>query len=113
MFTIWYDYDTTCEWWMYIYCDMMKTIWNMLWYEISDKLTCLWYDILWCNMLWDDMYMMKMIMSRSMECYDMICNLNDMIWLTLKRRTSMKYNLSVCMKDMISDMKNDMSCTER
>ena len=30
-------------------------------------------------MLWDDMYMMKMIMSRSMECYDMICNLNDMI----------------------------------
>ena len=49
---------------------------------------------------------------------------NVMIWYTYviwmiwydwhaKRRTSIKYNPSVCMKDMISDMKNDMRCTER
>ena len=110
---IWYDYDTTMVRHVndgYIYV--------VIWYEIcyGTRYVINWhvYDMIYCDtMLWYNMYMMKIVMSGSMKCYDMtyLCTLNDMIWYDwhAKRRTSMKYNPTVCMKDMINDMINDHS----
>ena len=67
--------------WIYIYrcCDM---IWNMLWYKICDKFTCLWYHILWCDILWYEMYMMRCYV-KNMKRYVMTFKLYvyNMIWM--------------------------------
>ena len=98
-------------------------IYIVIWYEsdmkyvmeICDKLTCSWYDILWCDMLWYEMYMRRCYV-KSMERYVMSIKLYVY---------SMKYNSVRFMYDMrtgkmrndmiwmISDMWNDMICTER
>ena len=121
VFTIWYDYDMTCEWRIYIYILWydMKMIWNKLWSEMCDNWHV--FYMIYCDWI----------------CYGMICTwwtlfcleawnviiwyiyVISMIWCDwhVKRRTSMKYNSNVCIKDMINDMWNDMRngmiCMER
>ena len=75
-------------------------IWNMLWYEICDKLTCLWYDILWCNMLWYNMWWNVMLKVWNV----MLCLLNCVYtaWYEWHEITinDMKYNPDRIMYDM-------------
>ena len=79
----------------------------MIWYIVMS------YVMVWyiydenCYVLKDEMLLIWYIYVIWMIWYD---------W-HAKRRTSMKYNPDICMKDMINDMwndmKNDMICMER
>ena len=65
---------------------------------------------MWCDMLWYDMYMMKIVMLEALNVIIWYFYVIWMIWYDwhAKRRTCMKYNPGVCMKDMINDMINDI-----
>ena len=110
-----------------------RNVYVMIWH-VNDGYIYI-YVVIWYETCYGTRYVINW------HVYDMICiwwkllcleAYNVMIWYIYviwmiwydwhaKRRTSMKYNPDVCMKDMINDMindvwngmKNDMTCTER
>ena len=108
-----------------------RSVYDMiwLWYDMwMMDVYILWYDMGWYVINWHA-YDMNIVMRYVMAWYVYDENYyawkHEMLWLWYtyviwmiwydwhaKQRTSMKYDPSVCMKDMISDMKNDMGCTE-
>ena len=85
---------------------------------------CLWYDMIMIRLVNDrDIYGMICIWWKLLcpEAWNVIIWYIYIVWMIwydwhVKRWTSMKYNLGVCMKDMINDIwndkKNDMICME-